>query len=84
MYFICCRAAHNPNSRKALTGDGVIFKEAHDGVAEARQLHFKPEDGQEAAELYNDPEVTVSHTRPAQEKEAQRSEKIKEKTEGNL
>ena len=56
--FFLCRAAHNPNSRNALTGDGVVFDGARIAVAVARQLHFKPEDEQEAAELYNDPERT--------------------------
>jgi hypothetical protein len=36
------QGAQNPNSRNALTGDGIVFDGAQIAVLVARQLHFKP------------------------------------------
>ena len=70
MAISCCRAGCNPNnSRKALQGDGDVFDGAQIAVAVAGQLQFEPENEPEAAELYNDPETTIGHTRPAQVRE---------------
>ena len=51
-FFFCfCRAAHNPDSRNALKGDGGVFDGAQDAVMVAGKLQFKPESEQEAAGL---------------------------------
>ena len=31
--FCCGRAAHDPNNRKALTGDGIIYDGAHNVIS---------------------------------------------------